>query len=122
MVNLMSLLPLFLQRFIADTMRPAAEPKPKHYVRHPSPQTPEQIASVKAYYEARKVMTRALEGARRDARRALLQRQSRRELDGFYTGPSLAMALAAQGSGKLTRRHKKDPAGKRRADNLIRVW
>jgi hypothetical protein len=78
--------------------------------------------TARGYYAIRKELDARRRKKRDDARRALLERQSRRELDGFYSGPSLAMALAAQGSGKLTRRRKKDPSGKRRADNLIKVW
>lgn len=53
----------------------------------------------------------------------MLDRQRVRELSGFYDGtPSVAMAIAAQGSGTRMRRHKKEPEGKRRANNLVRVW
>jgi hypothetical protein len=120
---LLGLLPAFLQEFIAETSRPAAAPKLKHYNKPPTPPTPEQRERVAAYYKVRGEHDRTRQKVRATARRAMLQRQHDRELSGFYDGTiSVASAIAAQGSGKRMRRHKKDPTGKRRSNNLVRVW
>lgn len=75
------------------------------------------------YSQLRKTVAQQREAKKRDRRTAMLQRQNRRELSGFYEDvPSVAAAMAAQGSGKKMRRHKIDPTGKRRPSNLVRVW
>lgn len=76
----------------------------------------------KAYDTVRAARAKQREAEQRNAKRALLDRQSRREMNGFYDGtPSVASALAAQGSGRKYRRVRKD-VGKRSSPNLVRVW
>lgn len=77
----------------------------------------------RSYYGIRAELDAQRRQKRAAARRAMLQRQHNRELNGFYDGViNVAAAIAAQGSGKRMRRHKKDPTGKRRSNNLVRVW
>lgn len=76
----------------------------------------------KAYDTVRAARAPQREAEQRRAKRALLDRQSHREMSGFYEGtPSVASALAAQGSGRKYRRVRKD-VGKRSSLNLVRVW
>jgi uncharacterized sporulation protein YeaH/YhbH (DUF444 family) len=83
----------------------------------------EPAPKARSYYGIRAELDAQRRQKRATARRAMLQRQHDRELSGFYDGViSVAAAIAAQGSGKRMRRHKKEPEGKRRSDNLVRVW
>lgn len=78
---------------------------------------------VKAYNNERRASAAMMQKYRKARRDAMLGRQKERELSGFYDGVvPVAAALAAEGSGKRLRRHRVDPAGKRRAGNLERVW
>lgn len=78
---------------------------------------------VMAYNDERRASAAMMQKYRKARRNAMLGRQKERELSGFYDGVvSVAAALAAEGSGKRLRRHRIDPAGKRRSGNLVRVW
>lgn len=65
---------------------------------------------------------KAYRAMRQNRRAALRDRQRKRELSGAYTGPSVAVALAGEGSGRRSRRVKIDDTGRRSSGNLRRLW
>ena len=67
------------------------------------------------------VAAKAADEIRRLKRNITLRRQAEREKAGFYTGPSVAAALAGKRSGRLHRRILIDDTGKAKRANLTRL-